>query len=122
MASEDDSQEKTEEPTQRRIEKAREDGQVLNSKEMFVFATTFTGMIIILALSVVVKQWIGYWGGFFRFDPGDGLSDLLPARLSARGARSPAGAAPSASRRWLIQAPIFYGSASTIKRTLLKLI
>ena len=83
MANEDDSQEKTEEPTQRRIEKAREDGQVLNSKEMFVFATTFTGMIIILALSVVVKQWIGYWGGFFRFDPGDSLSDLLPARLSA---------------------------------------
>ena len=83
MANEDDSQEKTEEPTQRRIEKAREDGQVLNSKEMFVFATTFTGMIIILALSVVVKQWIGYWGGFFRFDTGDGLRDLLPARLSA---------------------------------------
>lgn len=83
MANEDDSQEKTEEPTQRRIEKAREDGQVLNSKEMFVFATTFTGMIIILALSAVIKQWIGYWGGFFRFDTSDGLRDLLPARLSA---------------------------------------
>ncbi|MBF9046378.1 flagellar type III secretion system protein FlhB [Rhodobacterales bacterium LSUCC0031] len=82
LASEDDSQEKTEEPTQRRIEKAREDGQVLNSKEMFVFATTFAGTIIILALAVVVTQWIGHWGGFFRFDAGDGLSDLLPARLS----------------------------------------
>ena len=34
----DDAQEKTEEPTQRRIDKAKEDGQILTSKEVFVFA------------------------------------------------------------------------------------
>ena len=38
MAENDQAQEKTEEPTQRRLEKAREDGDVLSSKEMFVFA------------------------------------------------------------------------------------
>ena len=36
MAENDQAQEKTEEPTQRRLEKAREDGDVLSSKEMFV--------------------------------------------------------------------------------------
>ena len=83
MASEDDdAQEKTEEPTQRRLEKAREDGQVLTSKEMFVFATTAAGVIILLALVVIVSQWISRWGSFFRFEQGDALSGLLMARLS----------------------------------------
>ena len=68
LASEDDAQEKTEEPTQRRLEKAREDGQVLTSKEMFVFSTTAAGVIILLALVYIVSQWIGRWGGFFRFE------------------------------------------------------
>ena len=83
MASEEnDAQEKNEEPTQRRIEKALEDGQVLSSKEMFVFATTAAGAIILLALAIIVSQWIGRWAGFFRFEQGDALSDLLMARLS----------------------------------------
>ena len=38
MAENDQSQEKTQEPTQRRLEKAREDGDVLSSKEMFVLS------------------------------------------------------------------------------------
>ena len=38
MAEEkDDSQEKSQEPTSRRLEKAKEDGKVLSSKEAFVF-------------------------------------------------------------------------------------
>ena len=37
MAEEnDDGQEKTEEPSQRKIDKSREDGKVLTSKEMFI--------------------------------------------------------------------------------------
>jgi len=81
-SEENDAQEKNEEPTQRRIEKALEDGQVLSSKEMFVFATTAAGAIILLALAIIVSQWIGRWAGFFRFEQGDALSDLLMARLS----------------------------------------
>ena len=46
MASENDSQEKTEDPTQKRIEKALEDGQVLSSKELFVFATSLAGLFV----------------------------------------------------------------------------
>ena len=38
MAEENqDGQEKTEEPSQRKIDKHKEDGKVLSSKEMFVF-------------------------------------------------------------------------------------
>ena len=38
MAEEDNSQDKTEEPSQRKLDKAAEDGQVLSSKEMFVLS------------------------------------------------------------------------------------
>ena len=39
----DDSQEKSQEPTSRRLEKAKEDGKVLSSKEAFVFTSMFMG-------------------------------------------------------------------------------
>ena len=39
MAENDQTQEKHQAPTQRRLEKAREDGDILSSKEMFVFAS-----------------------------------------------------------------------------------
>ena len=37
MASESDSQEKTEDPTPKRIEKAMEEGQVLSSKDFLFY-------------------------------------------------------------------------------------
>ena len=43
MAEEDNSQDKTEEPSQRKLDKAAEDGQVLSSKEMFVFTSLIMG-------------------------------------------------------------------------------
>ena len=47
MAEEDSgSQDKTEEPSARKLEKAAEDGQVLSSKEMFVFTTLIMGLMI----------------------------------------------------------------------------
>ena len=47
MAEEnDDGQEKTEEPSQRKIDKSREDGKVLTSKEMFIFTSIFTAMVL----------------------------------------------------------------------------
>ena len=48
MAENDQAQEKTEEPTQRRLEKAREDGDVLSSKEMFVFASSIAGLFVLI--------------------------------------------------------------------------
>ena len=53
MAEQDNSQEKTLDPTQKRLEKAREDGDILSSKEMFVFGSSFMGLIILFCL--------GFW-------------------------------------------------------------
>ena len=46
-----DGQEKTEEPSQRKIDKSREDGQVLQSKEMFVFSSIAMGLLCLLYTS-----------------------------------------------------------------------
>lgn len=80
MASEDDGQEKTEDPSQRRLEKAREDGQILSSKDMFVFSTTLAGLFLILAMSAFIKDWVGRWQAFFVWDRAETLSDLIAAR------------------------------------------
>ncbi len=80
MASENDSQEKTEDPTPKRIEKALEEGQVLSSKELFVFATLFAGMFVYFATISASDFLLGRWGAFFRFDLGEFNGELT--RLS----------------------------------------
>lgn len=80
MASESDAQEKTEDPTPKRIEKALEEGQVLSSKELFVFATLFAGLFVYFAAVNTSGFLLGQWSGFFRFDLGEFNGELL--RLS----------------------------------------
>ncbi|MEM7079557.1 MAG: flagellar biosynthesis protein FlhB [Pseudomonadota bacterium] len=46
MAEEQQGQEKTEEPTQRKLDKAREEGQLARSKELNTFAIVFIGATI----------------------------------------------------------------------------
>ena len=43
----DESQEKSQEPTARRLEKAKEDGKVLSSKEVFVFSSMLMGVLLL---------------------------------------------------------------------------
>ena len=80
MASENDAQEKTEDPTPKRIEKALEEGQVLSSKELFVFATLFAGLFVYFAAVNASGFLLGQWSGFFRFDLGEFNGELT--RLS----------------------------------------
>ena len=66
MAEEsEDGQEKTEEPTSRKLEKAAEEGQVLTSKEMFVF----TGVLVMFGLVYILPYFsqmlLSYWAMFF---------------------------------------------------------
>ena len=56
MAENDQAQGKTEEPTQRRLEKAREDGEVLSSKEMFVFASSTAGLLVLTVLGLFSSE------------------------------------------------------------------
>jgi len=73
MAENEQCQEKTEEPTQRRLEKAREDGEVLSSKEMMVFASAATALLIIAALGFFSKNILDAWGSLFIFGHPDEL-------------------------------------------------
>ena len=78
MAENDQAQEKTEEPTQRRLEKAREDGDVLSSKEMFVFASSAAGLFVILGLGLFSKNLLVGWSELFTFGHPE---ELLTAKI-----------------------------------------
>jgi flagellar biosynthetic protein FlhB len=69
MAEEEsDSQDKTEEPSARKLEKAAEDGQVLTSKEMFVFTTLIMGLMILTSIPFFLRDILTIWKLFFLFD------------------------------------------------------
>ena len=68
MADDSDAQEKTQDPTAKRLEKALQDGQVLTSKELFVFATLFAGLFVYFSVVGTTEFWLRHWSGFFRFD------------------------------------------------------
>ena len=68
MAEEDNSQDKTEEPSQRKLDKAAEDGQVLTSKEMFVFTTLIMGLMVLTTIPFFAKEFLAIWKIFFVFD------------------------------------------------------
>ena len=68
MAEEDNSQDKTEEPSQRKLDKAAEDGQVLSSKEMFVFTTLIMGLMVLTSIPFFARDFLSLWKMFFLFD------------------------------------------------------
>ncbi len=77
MAEENqDGQEKTEEPSQRKIDKHKEDGKVLSSKEMFVFTGIAGALLLIYAFSFAFKPLLFEWGNLFVFTGNDKLDDL----------------------------------------------
>ena len=77
----DDAQEKTEEPTQRRIDKAKEDGQILTSKEVFVFANISMGLLVMLLTISYGGGGLSNWSTLFRLDSVDKLDDLIAGKL-----------------------------------------
>ena len=77
----DDAQEKTEEPTQRRIDKAKEDGQILTSKEVFVFANISIGLLVMLVTLSYGGAGLSNWSTLFRLGSIDNLDDLINNKL-----------------------------------------
>ena len=63
----DDSQEKTQDPTQRRLDKAREDGKVLSSKEIFVFTSLFAGILIFYMTTYFIEDFLKIFKSLFVF-------------------------------------------------------
>ena len=82
MAEEgDESQEKTEDPSQRKLDKAAEDGQVLTSKDMFVFTGLFGGLLMMLTVPGLVEPVLGNWSTLFKLEPGADLNALISQRI-----------------------------------------
>ena len=77
MAEENqDGQEKTEEPTQQRLQKAAEDGQLLTSKEMMVFTTLAMGLLLFMGLAPLFDIGLGAWSQLFVIDAVENLDTL----------------------------------------------
>ena len=82
MAEENqDGQEKTEEPTQQRLQKAAEDGQLLTSKEVTVFTTLAMGLLLYLGLSPFFDIGLGAWSNLFVIDSSESLDTLGLAKV-----------------------------------------
>ena len=76
MADNDQSQEKNQDPTQKRLDKAKEDGEILTSKEMFVFGSSVMGLIVIFNLGMFSKGILAGWSSLFAWDHAENLEVL----------------------------------------------
>ncbi len=65
----DESQEKTQDPTARRLEKAKEDGKVLTSKEAFVFSSMFMGVLLFYLSPILLDDFLKICKSLFSFGP-----------------------------------------------------
>lgn len=72
-----DSQEKTEEPTPKRLEKAKEDGQVVSSKELFVLTTLLVGFLLYFGLLPFFSSILLEWSALLNFSGEKGLADEI---------------------------------------------
>lgn len=81
MAENDDSQEKTEEPTPKKREQARQDGQVVTSKETFVFTSLAAGMLVLVLSMGLMDKVAGVWASYLVITPTADLDSMILARL-----------------------------------------
>lgn len=72
-----DGQEKTEDPTQRKIQKGQEEGQVLNSKELFVFSTLFAAFVLMHVIPMFIRPAMAKWARMFHFERPKDLNTLI---------------------------------------------
>ena len=76
-----DGQEKTEDPSQRKLEKSAEDGKVLTSKEMFVFTSMFAAFVLMFITPLFAQKVLAYWSRLFHFTRPDDLMTLAFERF-----------------------------------------
>ena len=72
-----DGQEKTEDPTQKKIQKGQEEGQILNSKELFVFTTLFAAYVLMYIIPMLMRPAIAKWTRMFHFERPKDLNTLM---------------------------------------------
>ena len=62
----DESQEKTQDPTSRRLEKAKEDGKVVTSREMQVFTILSIGVLLMYLMPPLLDDFLKITASFFN--------------------------------------------------------
>ena len=77
-----DGQEKTEDPSQRKIDKSLEEGKVLKSQEVNILTSMAAGFGLMFAIPGFVNHILGVWGSFFHFERGADLTDLAFANIA----------------------------------------
>lgn len=83
MAEGGDGQEKTEEPTQKRRDDAREEGQIVTSRELFVLTTLAAGTALLAGSGALWPGLVGLWAEGLRIAPGAALEAEMVSRLGA---------------------------------------
>ena len=84
MAEEgNDGQEKTEDPSQRKIDKSLQEGKVLKSQEVNIFTSLTAGLVLMFAVPSIVNHALAVWGSFFRFQSSADLSQIAFAKIAA---------------------------------------
>ena len=78
-----DGQEKTEDPSQRKIDKSLEEGKVLKSQEVNIFTSLAAGLVLMFVVPGFVNQGLAVWGSFFRFESGADLNQMAFVNISA---------------------------------------
>ncbi|MBO6855120.1 MAG: flagellar biosynthesis protein FlhB [Marivivens sp.] len=81
MAEAEDGQEKSQEPTPKKRQDAREEGKVVTSKEMFVFISIVGASALALALRTGFGDIGQLWGNYLRLDSADNLDTQILVRL-----------------------------------------
>ena len=77
-----DGQEKTEDPSQRKIDKSLEEGKVLKSQEVNIFTSLAAGLLLMFAVPSFVNHALAIWGSFFRFGSGADLNQMAFVNIS----------------------------------------
>ncbi len=77
-----DGQEKTEDPSQRKLEKSAEDGKVLTSREMFVFTSMFAAFLLMFVTPLFAQKALNYWSRLFHFTRPDDLMTMAFERFN----------------------------------------
>ena len=81
MAEGDDGQEKTEDPTPKRKEQAKEDGKIVTSKEVFVLFSIVSAMGIVMVAGMFGETLSGTWASWLRWDSTEQLDTIILSRL-----------------------------------------
>lgn len=78
--AEEEGEERSHQPTEKRKQDAREEGQILTSKEAMVFAGFAVGTGLVMASGGLMPQAVAAWRDYFRLDRAEVLQDQIVVR------------------------------------------